>query len=123
MKEAEINNYHEVFDSYKTSGSKSTCINKLLIDGKVIKDQNHISDVMNYHFCTIGEVLKAELLAWGHIYQEYLPERVMNSFFNELIINDDVGLGIKHLNPKKAPGPDCIGGKLIQLCPDIFSNN
>ena len=78
---------------------------------------------MNNHFCTIGEVLKAELPAWGHRYQEYLPERVMNSFFIEPICNDDVGLEIKHLNPKKAPGPDCIGGKLIQLCPDIFSNN
>ena len=47
----------------------------------------------------------------------------MNSFFIEPICNDDVGLEIWHLNPKKAPGPDCIGGKLIQLCPDIFSNN
>ena len=47
----------------------------------------------------------------------------MNSFFIEPICNDDDGLEIRHLNPKKAPGPDCIGGKLIQLCPDIFSNN
>ena len=47
----------------------------------------------------------------------------MNSFFIEPICHDDVGLEIKHLNPKKAPGPDCIGGKLIQLCPDIFSSN
>ena len=27
------------------------------------------------------------------------------------------------LNPKKATGPDYICGKLIQLCPDIFSND
>ena len=47
----------------------------------------------------------------------------MNYFFIEQICSDDVGLEIKHLNPKKAPGPDCIGGKLIPLCPDIFSNN
>ena len=105
------------------AGSKSTFINKILIDGKVIKDQNNISDAMNNHFCTIGDVLKAELSALGHIYQEYLPERVMIFFFIEPICNDDVGLEIKHLNPKKAPGPDCIGGKLIQLCPDMFSNN
>ena len=57
------------------------------------------------------------------LYKEYLPARVMNSFFIEPICNDDVGLEIRHLNPKKAPGPDCIGGKLIQLCPDIFSDN
>ena len=55
--------------------------------------------------------------------KKYLPAGVMNSFFIEPICNDDVGLEIRHLNPKKAPGPDCIGGKLIQLCPDIFSNN
>ena len=78
---------------------------------------------MNNHFCTIGEVLKAELLAWAHRYQEYLPQRLMNSFFIESICNDDVGLEIRHLNPKKATGPDCIGGKLLQLCPDIFSND
>ena len=47
----------------------------------------------------------------------------MNSFLIELICNYDVGLEIKHLNPKKAPGPDCVGGKLIQLCLDIFSYN
>ena len=54
---------------------------------------------------------------------EYLPTRDVNSFFIEPICNDDVGLEIIHLNPKKAPGPDSIGGKLIQLRPDIFSNN
>ena len=78
---------------------------------------------MNNNFCTIGEVLKSELADWGGRYKEYLPAWVMNSFFIEPICNDDVGLEIKHLNPKKAPGPDYIGGKLIQLCPDIFSNN
>ena len=78
---------------------------------------------MNHNFCTIGEVLKSELPDWGGRYKKYLPTRVMNSFFIERICNDDVGLEIRHLNPKKAPGPDCIGGKLIQLCPDIFSNN
>ena len=76
------------------AGSKSTFINQSLIDGKVIKDQNNISDAMNNHFCTIREVLKAELPVWGHRYQEYLPERVMNSFFIEPICNDDVGLEI-----------------------------
>ena len=68
----------------------------------------------------MGEVLKSELPDWGGRYKEYLPARVMNSFFIEPICNDDVGLEIRHLNPKKAPGPDCIGGKPIQLCPDIF---
>ena len=105
------------------AGSKSTSINKLLIDGKFIKDKNNISDAMNNHFCTIGEVLKSELPDWGGRYKGYLPARVMNALFIEPICNDDVGLEIRHLNPKKAPGPDCIGGKLIQLCPDIFSNN
>ena len=105
------------------AGSKSTSINKLLVDGKVIKDKSSISDAINNHFCTIGEVLKSDLPDWGDRYKEYLPARVMNSFFIEPICNDDVGLEIRHLNPKKAPGPDCIGGKLIQLCPDIFSNN
>ena len=46
----------------------------------------------------------------------------MNSFFIEPIRNDDVGFEIRHLNPKKAPSPECIGGKLIEVCPDIFYN-
>ena len=139
LKEAETYYYQDVFDSNINSvyniwkplnpiinpktGSKSTSINKLLVDGKVIKDKSNISDAMNNHFCTIGEVLKSDLLDWGDRYKEYSFTRVMNSFFIEPICNDDVGLEIRHLNPKKAPGPDCIGGKLIQLCPDIFSYN
>ena len=48
----------------------------------------------------------------------------MSSFFIEpMICNDGVGFEIRHLNPKKAPSPDCIGGKLIPFCPDIFCNN
>ena len=78
---------------------------------------------MNNNFCTIREVLKAELPTCGHRYQEYLPERVMNSFFIEPICNHDVGPEITHLNPKKAREPGCICRKLIHLCPDIFSNN
>ena len=105
------------------AGSKSTSINNLLIYGKFIKDKNNITDAMNNYFCTTGEVLKSELPEWGGRCEEYLSARVMNSFFIEPIYNDDVGLEIRHLNPKKAPGPDCIGGKLIQLCPDIFANN
>ena len=87
-----------------------------------IKDKSNISDAMNNHFCTIGGVLKSELPDWGR-YKEYLPTRVMNSFFIEPICNDDVGLEIRPLNPKIAPGPDCIDGKLIQLRSDICSNN
>ena len=72
LKEAGTKYYQDVFDSninavyniWKTlnpiinpkAGSKSTSINKLLIDGKVIKDKNNISDAKNNHFCTIGEV-------------------------------------------------------------------
>ena len=71
---------------------------------------------MNNHFSTFGEV-------WSLNYRQELPARVMNTFFIEPICNNDIGLEITHPNPKKAPGPDCIGGKLIQLCPDIFSND
>ena len=80
-------------------------------------------DITNNNFCTIGEVLKGELPAWYRRYEEYLPERVMDLFLIEPICNDNVGLEIRHLNPKKTSGPDCIGGKLIQLCPGIFSSN
>ena len=113
LKEAETYYYQDVFVSNKNSvyniwktlnpivnpkaGSKSTSINELLVDGKVIKDKSNISDAMNNHFCTIGEVLKSDLPDWGDRYKEYLPARVMNSFFIEPICNDDVGLDINNL--------------------------
>ena len=86
LKEAETNYYQDVFDSNKNSvyniwktlnpiinpkaGSKSTSINKLLVEGKVIKDKSNISDAMNNHFCTIGEVLKSDLPDWGDRYSQ-----------------------------------------------------
>ena len=78
---------------------------------------------MNNHVCTIGAVLKSELPDWGDKYKEYLAARVMNAFFIEPLYGDDVGLEIRQSNLKKAPGPDCIGGKLMNWCPDIISNN
>ena len=99
--------YQDVFDSNKKSvyniwktlnpiinpkaGSKSTSIDKLLIDGKFIKDKNNISDAMSTHFRTTGEVFKSKLPDWGGRYKNYLPARVMNSFFIKPICNDDVG--------------------------------
>ena len=80
LNEAETNYYQDVFDSNQNSvyniwktlnpminpkaGSKSTSIHKLSVDGKVIKDNSNISDAMNNHFCTIGEVLKSDLPDW-----------------------------------------------------------
>ena len=90
LKEAEINYYQDVFDSNKNSvyniwktlnpiinpkaGSKSTSINKLLVDGKVIKDKSNISDAMNNHFCTIGEVLKSDLPDGGTDIKSIYPQ-------------------------------------------------
>ena len=35
----------------------------------------------------------------------------------------DVLATITKLNPPKAAGDDGIGGKIIQLCPDLFARN
>ena len=89
----------------RKAGSKSTSINELLIDVKIMKDKSIISDAMNNHFCTIGEVLKSKLPTWGDRCKEYLPTRVMYSFFTELIYSEDGGLAIRHLNPKNHQVP------------------
>ena len=86
--------------------------------GKSLKIKNNISDAMNNHISTLGEVLKFELPGLGGRYKEYLLARVKNSFIIEPIYNDDVALEIRHPKPKKAPGPDYFSGKLIKLCPD-----
>ena len=52
-----------------------------------------------------------------------MPPRTQCSFYLTPITYDKVLGQIKKLHPRKAPGPDNIGNKIVQLCPEIFATN
>ena len=54
---------------------------------------------------------------------DFMPQRIVNSFYLEPITADDILLEIKRLKQNKSPGHDLIGSKVIRLCPEIFASN
>ena len=91
--------YEELFDNHKNSvyniwktlnpiinkkGKSSTTINKLIIDQGVVVDKHQIANSMNDHFCNIGSKLKLEIPDYGRQYMDFMPQRIVNSFYLEL---------------------------------------
>ena len=139
LKEAEVKYYEELFDNHKNSvyniwktlnpiinpkkGKSFATIKKLIIDQGVAEDKQQISNSMNDHFCNIGSKLKLEIPDYGRQYMDFMPQRIINSFYLEPITADDILLEIKRLKQNKSPGHDLIGSKVIKLCPEIFASN
>ena len=139
LKTAEVRYYNEMFDNHRNStinlwkqmgriiNPKTTktfvSINKLIIDGKVITDHKMLSDGMNNYFCNVGSKLHADIPDRPGDYKKYLPPRLMHSFYLMPVVRQDILDEIKCLNSRKAPGHDSIGGKVIKLCREIFSDN
>ena len=98
-------------------------INKLVYAGKKITNKQEISDTMNRYFCDIGVRLQSELQNYGNGFLEYLPPRIIDSFYLAPTCKDDVLLEIKKMKPMKAPGHGSIGTRIIQLCPEIFAEH
>ena len=53
----------------------------------------------------------------------YMPANIAENFFLQLITAHEIKLEILKLNPRKSPGDDNIGAKIIQICPDVFAEN
>ena len=139
LKEAEVKYYEELFDNHKNSvyniwktlnpiinpkkGKSFTTIKKLIIDQGVVVDKQQIANSMNDHFCNIGSKLKLEIPDYGRQYMDFMPQRIVHSFYLEPITADDILLEIKRLKQNKSPGHDLIGSKVIKLCPEIFASN
>ena len=123
LKEAEVKYYEKLSDNHKNSvyniwktlnpiinpkeGKSFTTIHKLIIDQWVVVDKQQIANSMNDHVCNIGSRLKLEQ------YMDFLPQRIVNSFYLEPITVDDILLEIKRLKLNKSPGHDLIGSKVI----------
>ena len=139
LKEAEVKYYEELFDNHKNSvynvwktlnpiinpkkGKSFTTINKLITDQGVVVVKQQIANSMNDHFCNIGNKLKLEIPDYGRQYMDFMPQRIVNSFYLEPITADDILLEIKRLKQNKSPGHDLILSKIIKLCPEIFASN
>ena len=48
--------------------------------------------------------------------------RIQNTFYLQPVNKHDILKEIRCLDPKKSPGPDGIGAKLIKLAPECFAN-
>lgn len=137
-KQAEINYYQQLFENHKNSSfnlwkglgcvinpkrNKSSSISKLLYEGQMVTDVSKIPDVMNEHFCHIGENLQKHFPKERREFTKYLKHRVINSFYLSDVNVEDVLNELKRLNPKKSSGPDNISVKIILLCPEVFATN
>ena len=139
LKTAEIQYYNKLFENNKNSTfnlwknlgtvinpkkcRKTTIIDKLFVNGKFVTDKQLISDGINNFFCNIGNSLQSAMIDKGDAYTKYLPPRLAQSFYLTPVDEEEIKREIKNMNPKKSPGHDSIGAKIIQLCPDIFAEN
>ena len=78
---------------------------------------------MNEHFWYIGNKLQSGIPDYGHKYRDYMPQRINNTIYLQLITTDDILLEIKRLKHNKSPGHELIGSKIVKLCPEIFATN
>ena len=99
-------------------------ITKIFANGRVIKDENMIPEIMNQYFCNVGQNLQSDIPDHApDSFRQYLPHPEVDSFQLTPVTYADVLKEINQLNPTKSPGPDSIGGKIILLCPEIFAYN
>ena len=110
------------FHSQIKKGKRKTEINRVLYNGQTITNHQAIAEAFNDHFCSIGEKLSNELPDKGTQYRTYLKNRIQNTFFLQPVNEHDILTEIRCLDPKKSPGPDGIGAKLIKLAPECFAN-
>ena len=131
-KELFTNKKNSVYNMWKTLGvivnpgkkRKGHDINKISSNGKMITNKNQIANIINEHFCSVGDRLVEGLPNNLNLnFKQYLPDPILNSFFLRPILREEIIKEIKLLNPRKSSGPDKIPVKLIQLCPEIFADN
>ena len=104
--------------------SKLTKIEKVVYQGKSYSNDKEIADIMNNHFCTIGESLREKLPnSNDNDFKSFLPPPILNSFSLSHIIAEEIMVEIHKLNPQKAAGHDSIGPRILKLCPEIFALN
>ena len=131
--------YQELFENTKSSAynlwkqlgpiinnkkkKRGNLINKIIKDGVTFSDAKGIANALNSYFCEIGQELQSKFPNTDQSFTNYLPTNTTENFFLQPITAHEIKLEILKLNPKKSPGDDNIGARLLQLCSDVFSEN
>ena len=61
-----------------------------MIDQGVVVDKQQVANSMNDHFCNIGSKLNLETPDFGRQYMNFMPQRIVYSFYLEPITTDDI---------------------------------
>lgn len=110
----------EVINEVINKKKKSTVItNKLLVNGRELKDPERIANAFNDYFVNIGVKLSASLPPCYRNYISYLSAPNINSVFLQPTNNNEVANVIKMLK-RKSPGHDGITADIIKLSYPVF---
>ena len=106
------NGIKQVINIDKKSTQKINCIR----DGNFyIHDAKQIAKMFNNHFSQVGQKLEKSIRPTKKKYDDYLNERVENSFIIEPTNNDKVLSVIKQFKNGKATGPNSLNIIFLKL--------
>ena len=110
----------ELFGNILNSKQKcNTNVSKLIINDKIIKNPNDISNAFNKFFCEIGHELASQFDS-NENFHKYMPSKIKDSIFLHKITLEEIKEQIRKLDPKKSPGYDEITAKFLQISEDII---
>ena len=114
-KQASINFWKSLGKTLQTKNKKNkNDIAKLIINGNEITDEYEISNSMNDYFCSVGQNIANGLNRSSTNFQQYLKNRISETFYLKPVIEHDVLKQIEKIKIKKSAGPDNIPNKLIK---------
>ena len=91
-------------------------LNKVIIDGEEIFNQQKISDSFNRYFCGVGKEINDSIPPSTRNFKDYIKKKIDEVFFMSPIYDSDIARELNKLNSKKASGPDICSPKLLKLC-------
>ena len=107
------NGIKQVINIDKKSTQKINCVR----DGNFyIHDAKQMTEVFNNHFSQVGQKLEKSVRPTNKRYDDYLNERVENSFIVEPTNNDEVLSIIKQFKNDKATGPNSLNTIFLKKC-------
>ena len=107
------NGIKQVINIDKKSTQKINCITN---ENLYIHDAKQMAKMFNNHFSQVGQKLEKSIRPTNKKYDDYLNERVENSFITEPANNDEVLSVIKQFKNGKATGPNRLNTILMRKC-------
>ena len=110
----------KVFGKMLKNKHSHSKINSIRVNNLDITNTSTITEEFNKYFCNIGEQL-ANNFPNNTNFEDYLENKVENSFFLHFTIEQEIIREIDNLNAKKSSGYDDIPAKFVQLCKNFIS--